>query len=229
MLRRENMILIGRREGEEGEGREGQVAWLPTYLIEALGFDRGAAKWFSALPWILSAPAFAFGGWLTDRLAARTGNLKLARCGVGAAGYAASALALLVVPQLRDRTMAAVFIALALCFQTTTISAAWAVCLDVGRRYAGVVTGFMNTVGNLGGAIGPLVIGRAVGHWHSWTLPFYLMAAVFGFGIVMWLLVDPSRSVLDDHDLESHGGKAKNNTKGQRVQKVKGDQRLDLS
>lgn len=58
----------------------------------------------------------------------------------------------------------------------------------------------MNTVGNLGGAIGPLVIGRAVGHWHSWTLPFYVMAAVFGFGIVMWLLVDPARSVLDDHD-----------------------------
>jgi nitrate/nitrite transporter NarK len=200
MFKSANMIFICLMYFAYGYGLYFYITWLPTYLIEALGFDRGAAKWFSALPWILSAPAFAFGGWLTDRLAARTGNLKLARCGVGAAGYAASALALLVVPQLRDRTTAAVFIALALCFQTTTISAAWAVCLDVGRRYAGVVTGFMNTVGNLGGAIGPLVIGRAVGHWHSWTLPFYVMAAVFGFGIVMWLLVDPSRSVLDDRD-----------------------------
>ncbi|MGH9842697.1 MAG: MFS transporter [Blastocatellia bacterium] len=192
-----NMIFICLMYFAYGYGLYFYITWLPTYLIEALGFDKGSAKWLAALPWVLSVPAFGFGGWLTDWLARRTGNLKLARCGIGAAGYAASALVLLVVPRIEDRRLAAVVLALAFCCQTVTISAAWAVCLDVGRRYAGVVTGFMNTVGNLGGVLSPLVVGYAVKESGSWALPFYVMAAVFGVGVVMWLLVDPNRSVLD--------------------------------
>ena len=47
------------------------------------------------------------------------------------------------------------------------------------RRHAGVVTGFMNTIGNLGGLIGPLVVGVMVERWGSWTYPFYVTAAVY--------------------------------------------------
>jgi ACS family glucarate transporter-like MFS transporter len=180
-----------------GYGLYFYITWLPTYLLEARGFSIGSTKWLAALPWGLSALGFWFGGWLTDYLVKRTGNLKLARCGIGSAGYAAGALALIAVAQVEDNLLAAYLLALALSFQTMTISAAWAVCLDVGRRNAGVVTGFMNTVGNIGGAIAPIVVAYAVEEWHSWTLPFYVMAGVFGFGILMWLLVDPERSVLE--------------------------------
>ena len=55
-------------------------------------------------------------------------------------------------------------------------------CLDVGARHAGVVTGFMNTSGNLGGLIGPLVVGVMVERWQSWTYPFYVTAAVYVMG-----------------------------------------------
>ncbi|MGH9831900.1 MAG: MFS transporter [Blastocatellia bacterium] len=181
-----------------GYGLYFYITWLPTYLLEARGFSKDSTMWLAALPWIISAPAFRFGGWMTDRLARRTGNLRLARCGVGAIGYAASALVLLLVAQIQDRMVAALLLALALAFQTTTVGAAWAVCLDVGRKYAGIVTGFMNTVGNIGGAIAPVVVGYAVKNFGSWTMPFYVMAVVFAFGVVMWLLVDPSRSVIEE-------------------------------
>jgi MFS transporter, ACS family, glucarate transporter len=180
-----------------GYGLYFYITWLPIYLLEARGFSIGSTKWLSALPWALSAIGFWFGGWLTDYLMKRTGNLKIARCGIGAAGYAAGALAIIAVAQVENNLLAAFLLALALCFQTMTISAAWAVCLDVGKRNAGVVTGFMNTVGNIGGAIAPVVVGYAVTELHSWTLPFYVMAGVFGFGIIMWLAVDPKRSVLE--------------------------------
>ncbi|MBI1762076.1 MAG: MFS transporter [Acidobacteria bacterium] len=62
------------------------LTWLPTYLIKARGFPADNAKWYAALPWVLSIGTFWFGGWLTDRLA-RTHGLKIARCGVGACGY----------------------------------------------------------------------------------------------------------------------------------------------
>lgn len=181
-----------------GYGLYFYITWLPIYLLEARGFSLGSTKWLAALPWALSALGFWFGGWLTDYLVKRTGNLKLARCGIGVAGYAGGALAIIAVAQVENNLQAAFLLALALCFQTMTISAAWAVCLDVGKRNAGVVTGFMNTVGNAGGALAPVVVGYAVNNLHSWTLPFYLMAGVFGFGVLMWLAVDPKRQVLEE-------------------------------
>jgi ACS family glucarate transporter-like MFS transporter len=169
------------------------ITWLPTYLIEARGFSSGATKWLASLPWIISLPGYLGGGWLTDWLARRTGSLKIARCGLGMVGYGASALLLVAVALVEANLAAAVLLSLALCSQTLTTSAAWSVCLDVGRQHAGVVTGTMNMVGNFGGALAPVVVGFAVGTLHSWTLPFYGMALVFLFGAVMWARVDPNR------------------------------------
>jgi len=179
-----------------GYGLYFYITWLPTYLLEVRGFSVNSTKWLAASPWMLSALAFWAGGWTTDWLARRTGDLKLARCGIGVSGYAASAVTLFAVALVDDGRVAALLLALALGFQTFTISAAWSVCLDVGRKYAGVVTGCMNTVGNIGGAIAPLVVGYAVKNLESWTLPFYVMAAVFVFGAAMWMLLDPRKSVL---------------------------------
>jgi MFS transporter, ACS family, glucarate transporter len=191
-----NLAAIGAMYFAFGYGIFFYITWLPTYLINARGFSADYAKWFSALPWAVSGAAFLFGGWLTDRLAQR--NLKLARRGVGMVGYAVSGLALVAVALTPNRIVAALLLAVAACFQMMTLSASWSVCLDVGRKHAGVVTGFMNMIGNLGGTISPIVVGQAVDKLHSWTLPFYVAAGVFAFGVVMWLFVDPYKSVVED-------------------------------
>ncbi len=196
LLTSANMAFICLMYFAYGYGLYFYITWLPTYLLEARGFSVNSTKWLAAAPWIVGALAFWIGGWATDRLARRTGNLKLARCGIGVFGYAASAVTLYAVARVEDGRVGAMLLALAMAFQTFTIGSAWAVCLDVGRKYAGIVTGCMNTVGNIGGAIAPLVVGYAVKSWGSWTLPFYIMAAMFVFGAVMWLLVDPRKSVL---------------------------------
>ena len=53
----------------------------------------------------------------------------------------------------------------------------------------------MNTFGNLGGLIGPIVVGLAVDRWHSWTFPFYVTAAVYAAAAVAWLFIDPNRKL----------------------------------
>jgi MFS family permease len=174
------------------------ITWLPTYLRDARGFSLTSTKWLAALPWVVAGFGFALGGWMTDRLA-RRGKLKLARCGIGAAGYLASAIVLAFVARVENNLAAALLLALALGFQSLTISAAWAVCLDVGRRHAGVITGFMNGVGNIGGTVSPIVIGKVLAaRPGAWAAPFYVMAAVFVVGAVMWLLIDPRRSVVEE-------------------------------
>lgn len=198
LLRSTNLAYICGMYFAYGYGLYFYVTWLPTYLLTARGFSTTYAGLFSALPWLLGAGAFWLGGWATDWLVRRTDSLRLGRSGVGAFGYTVSALALVAVARTEDRVLAACLLAVAASFQMMTCSAAWSVCLDVGRRNAGVVTGFMNTVGNLGGTATPLVVGYAVERWGSWSLPFYVTAGVFAFGVLMWLLVDPRRSVLGE-------------------------------
>ena len=89
----------------------------------------------------------------------------------------------------------ALLLALALASADFALGACWSVCLDVAPRHAGVVTGFMNTFGNLGGLIGPLVVGFMVERLASWTYPFYVTAAVYAVGALAWLVVNPSRRV----------------------------------
>ena len=190
-----NMALICAMYFAYAYGLYFYITWLPTYLIRARGFSTAWASFFSSLPWVVSIGAHLFGGWITDWLARRTGSLKLARCGVGAVGLAASGIALVIAARTPNNVLAASLIAVAAGFQLMTGSAAWATCLDVGRRHAGVVTGLMNTVGNLGGTIAPVVMGLIVEKLHSWTLPFYLTAIILACGVVMWLLVNPEKQL----------------------------------
>jgi hypothetical protein len=53
----------------------------------------------------------------------------------------------------------------------------------------------MNTLGNLGGLLGPLVVGIALDQWQSWTVPFYITAAVYASGALAWLAIDPTQSI----------------------------------
>jgi ACS family glucarate transporter-like MFS transporter len=178
-----------------GYGLYFYVTWLPTYLLKGRGFSSTYAGFFSALPWISAAAGYVVGGWLTDRIA-RESNLRAARCGLGAFGYAASAAILVAVALTRDRMIAAALLACAAFFQMMVASPAWAVCLDVGHRRAGLVTGCMNTAGNIGGALAPLLMGYIVQYLGSWDYPFFLTVIVFGFGVAMWWRVKPEQQLV---------------------------------
>jgi len=56
----------------------------------------------------------------------------------------------------------------------------------------------MNFWGNVGGGLGPLMIGYILS-WtdNNWNLTFYVSAAIYFLGSVFWLLLDPV-TPLDD-------------------------------
>jgi nitrate/nitrite transporter NarK len=173
------------------------ITWLPSYLIKARGFSTGSAGFYSALPWLFGALAFVCGGWVTDRLVAR-GHHRLARCGLGAFGLTMTALMLVVVARTENNVLAAWLIAVALYFQFLTTPAVWATCLDIGRARSGVVSGTTNMFGNLSGTLAPIVFGYVLQRWGSWTIPFYVAAAFLAVGVVMWLFIDPRKSLEEE-------------------------------
>lgn len=54
----------------------------------------------------------------------------------------------------------------------------------------------MNTFGNLGGAISPLVVGYAVQWWNSWSTALIVTAGVYVLGGLLTLAINPTKRLL---------------------------------
>jgi predicted MFS family arabinose efflux permease len=190
LLRSRNLYAICAMYFAFGYGLYFYFTWLPTYLITVLGFSRFGGGLFAALPFLLAGIADLVGGWLTDTLSRRFG-LRTGRCHLGCAAFMTCA-ALVFASQLPVPAVAkAVLLAFALASADLALGACWAVPIDIAPDHAGVITGCMNTLGNLGGLVGPMVVGIAVDRWQSWTFPFYITAAVYASGALAWLAIDP--------------------------------------
>jgi fucose permease len=75
---------------------------------------------------------------------------------------------------------------------------AWATCMDVGGKYAGTLSGSMNMMGNLGGAVAPSMMPFILGMTGSWDMVIYSMAAVYAIGIFTWPFMDPTKPLKAD-------------------------------
>jgi MFS family permease len=170
------------------------LTWLPTYLLRARGFEIRAIGWLAALPLLSIAAGSLLGGALGDFLARRFG-LRAGLRAPGLVGLPLAALAIAAAVTTQDPRTAAFCLAGAAGLAALGVAPAWAVCLAVGGRHAGVVSGAMNTFGNLGGVASPVVVGWCLEAWGSWETPLWTVAALYLAAAVCWLGIDPERPV----------------------------------
>lgn len=173
------------------------ITWLPTYLQEQHGFDAAALGFLAGLPLLLSVFGDLLGGVVTDRLSARFG-LRIGRCGLGAVAYLAAGAALMAAAACGRPVAAAVLIAVATAASMFTLAAAWGVCIEVGGNHSGVVSAAMNTSGQVGSMLCPLIVAYALKWFGSWNITLYLMGTLFVIGALCWLVIDPSRRIFQD-------------------------------
>jgi MFS family permease len=170
------------------------LTWLPTYLLRARGFDLTAVGWLAALPLLGIATGSLVGGFLADALSRRWG----ARIGLrtpGVVGLPLAALAIVAAVLAQDPRTSAYCLAAAAGLAALGVAPGWSVCLAIGGRHAGVVSGAMNTFGNLGGVASPVVVGWCLTLWGSWEAPLYTVAGFYLFAALCWLGVDPTEPV----------------------------------
>src|SRR2546428_1641972 len=105
---------------------------------------------FSALPFLFGAGGNLIGGFLSDRLVARYG-LKTGRRLVGSVSLVVSALLLIAMTFAKSHAAVVLLSSFGFGIADLMLPSAWAICLDIGRNHSGVVTGAMNTAGQLGG------------------------------------------------------------------------------
>jgi MFS family permease len=165
------------------------LTWLPTYLLEARGFRLASVGWLAALPLVGIAAGVFAGGFASDVLSRRWGR-KAGRRVPGLIGFPLAAAGIVGALFARDPLAAALLLAAAAGLSALGVSPAWAACLDIGGAHAGVVTGAMNTLGNLGGALSPVVVGWCLMRWRSYDAPLVTVALSYLIAAAAWCWID---------------------------------------
>lgn len=173
------------------------ITWLPTFL-GTLGFSAATLALYSGLPMIFAVPADLLGGVTTDWLARRFG-LRLGRALVGGAAYTVAAAAMFAATRATGNPhAAAVLLAVAGGASMFALAASWATCIEVSTEHSGLVSATMNTVGQIGGMLSPIVLAWLVersGEAGRWLLPLQLIAALYLLAALCWLVINPSRKL----------------------------------
>jgi ACS family glucarate transporter-like MFS transporter len=174
------------------------VTWLPTYLQEARGTSVKFGALLASLPLLLGGIGCFVGAQIIPRVARRTG-VAMARRIVAIIGFVGASASIFGFVQISDPVRAMLLLGLAGFFNDFVMPAAWAGCMDIGGRYSGTVSGFMNMVGNIGGALSPLAIGYIL-TWtaKNWGLTFYVSSAIYLLGGLCWLFID-AHTPLEEH------------------------------
>ena len=168
------------------------VTWLPTYLREARHVAIVSAALLSMLPLFCGGLGNPVCVLLTRVVTRRTGSVAKARRLMAYLGFAGASTFVLVSTMFRDPLLAMLAIGMASFSNDLVMPGAWTAAMDVGGKYAGTVSGTMNMVGNVGGALAPLAIGYMLVWSHgNWNLTFYVSAAVYAMGILFWAFLDP--------------------------------------
>lgn len=170
------------------------ITWLPTYLNENRGLTTeqfGAiAPFLWGLPMTLSAFADILGGMASDRLSQRHG-LWVGRSGLGFVSMVVASLALIAGALVGDPILAALLIAISGAADSFQLGACWGTCQDIAGPHAGLVSGTMNTAGQIGALLCPIMFTA----FENRTIPLCIAGGLFLFGALCWLFVDPRRPI----------------------------------
>jgi MFS transporter, ACS family, glucarate transporter len=89
--------------------------------------------------------------------------------------------------------VAASLIAVAVAASMFTLSASWAACIDIGAEHTAVLCAAMNTTGQIGSILSPVITGWVVTHFSNWQTPLIIMGGLYVASAIFWTQVDPRK------------------------------------
>jgi MFS family permease len=198
------------------------ITYLPGFIKQHMEVgDKWTSSWWqyslmAGVPLLFGSLACIVGGFMTDAFIKRTGNRKWGRRIFGVLGHGLCALFYflgMTVMNLDNPWPFVLLIATATFWNDMTMGAAWASCIDIGGRYSGIVSGCMNTIGNLGGFTANICTGYILKFYtrdfdqsqqphaygdalqHAWIVNFLIFTGVYVLAAVLWMWFDATRPV----------------------------------
>ncbi|WP_338872264.1 MFS transporter [Spirosoma sp. SC4-14] len=168
--------------------------WSSVYFQEGRGLTEEDTKTFISLSYFLGAIGCITGGFLSDVLTKQYG-LKIGRRAVGIGGLGLSSLFFLMAGLTTNNQTAGYLLAVCVLLKDLALPVAFAVCVDIGQRNAGVVAGAMNFAGQLGGFFITILFGIIVEQTNNFNYPLFMIAGCLLVSALLWLRIDPTRPV----------------------------------
>ena len=172
------------------------LGWMYPYIKSKDGLDYVTAGLWASIPLLAGACGNWFSGWWVDRIY-RKGQWVLSRRMPAMVGFtlaATSVLALVFVEQ--NVALEIALLSIAIFGADMTLSPSWSLCVDIGKRHAGAVSGTMNMAGNIGAFITILAF-PYLKAWFGSVTPFFVIAAVLCvLAIFCWSKLDPERPLV---------------------------------
>ncbi len=170
------------------------ITWFPTYLREQRGMSITEASYYAGLPLLFGVAATWIGGFLTDLLSRRLGDRR-ARTLIGFVSLFTGAALFTVGIWHPAPALGALLMASAAGGVDLYLGAAWSSATDIGETSGGAVSGLMNAASNAAGFASPAIMGLVLDRFHDWNAVLYLSAATTLAAAVLWLFVNPRRTV----------------------------------
>jgi sugar phosphate permease len=170
--------------------------WSSTYFQEGRMMTEDQTKNFISLSYFLGAIGCIVGGFASDFLSKKYG-LKLGRRIVGVAGLGLSSICFLGAGMTTDNQVAGYLLALCVFLKDLTLPVAFAVCVDIGKRNAGTVTGAMNFAGQMGGFFITIIFGTIVQQTGNFNYPLFLIAGCLIVASALWFFIDPTKEIVE--------------------------------
>jgi len=171
------------------------LAWLPLYLMEAQKFSLQSMGMAASLPWLAISISTMTTGAIADKMVAAGMSKHKARTLFGVAGLFCCCVFLYLGAIARVPWQNVLWMTLSLGTLGFTFNASWAACLDLGGKYGGSVSGWMNLWGNVGGILAPITTAW-IATKYGWEAAITVTAASAIIGIVAWLLVRPDKPLV---------------------------------
>lgn len=170
------------------------LSWLFPYLKGRYQLGMVEAGLYAAMVPL----AGAFGNWVAGGVidwVYRRGRWAVSRQAPAVMGFALAATGLVLGMQMDKPLGAALCLALAVFGADMTIAPSWSVCVDIGRRHAGTISGTMNMAGNLGSFITSLAFPYLLA-WTGTHNTFFIVGALLNLSAAAgWLLIHPDRAL----------------------------------
>jgi D-galactonate transporter len=170
-------------------GFYGFVIWFPTILKRASGLSTGAVTLLAALPYIAALTAMLLNGWHSDKTQERRWHTSLLL-------FAAGFFLILVIVSASHVWMQLAFFICVAAFVHGYMPSFWALpTAFLGESAAAASIGLINSVGGLGGFVGPFIVGYLVTRTGSFASGlFWLVVNAFLAGILVLCLRGPRTS-----------------------------------
>ena len=173
------------------------LTWLPSFFLKSFGLDLAHSALFSGGVLLAGVAGDWAGGYASDRIYRRTGNLEAARRNVIIVGMLGAFVFLVPVVLTHDLTTVALCLSAAFFCSELVVAPIWAVPMDIAPRHAGTASGMMNFGFGLAGILSPLVFGAAVDLTGSWSIPFCASLLLLLVGAGLSFLMKPGKPFED--------------------------------